>query len=469
MECERRAGFIGVAKPNGNGSREPDQQIGKREAVVPKAECFRAQVFPVRIDQAVRSSLEFQIDDADDMADLDGADPASEAVGALEFMQRIAQIAEYFASRGGVVRGRGNGPEEGISQLENAPDSHLSLCYVRLFARTLMRISSKAPCRVDLAGSTLDIWPLYLFHEDAVTVNFAVDRYTYCELTTRDDSRIVLRSKDMKAEETFESLAHLRAAPKYRLPILALLVRFFAPELGIVLESDSEAPAGAGISGSSALMIAIASALNRLTGRGYKMEKLREIVQNIEAQVIRVPTGAQDYFPAMYGGVSAIELNPSGVHRREIAVDCEELNARFVLAYTGAPRNSGINNWEVMKGHINGDRAIFHNFARIASIAVSMRGALERKDWNEAARLMRDDWSNRRKNIPTITTPLIDRLIASTRRAGSTGAKVCGAGGGGCVVFLVEPDAKEKVSRIVEESGAKVIQARVSRHGVKVR
>jgi len=332
-----------------------------------------------------------------------------------------------------------------------------------------MRISSKAPCRVDLAGSTLDIWPLYLFHEDAVTVNFAVDRYTYCELATRDDSRIVLRSKDLKAEETFESLAHLRAAPKYRLPILALLVRFFEPEHGIVLESDSEAPAGAGISGSSALMIAIASALNKLTGRGYKMEKLREIVQNIEAQVIRVPTGAQDYFPAMYGGVSAIELNPSGVHRREIAVDCAELNARFVLAYTGAPRNSGINNWEVMKGHINGDRAIFRNFARIASIAISMRGALEREDWGEAARLMRDDWSNRRKNIPTITTPLIDHLIASTRRAGSTGAKVCGAGGGGCVVFLVEPDAKEKVSRIVEESGAKVIEARVSSHGVKVR
>src|SRR5665213_2991280 len=250
-----------------------------------------------------------------------------------------------------------------------------SLCYVRLFAEQ-MRVTSKAPCRVDLAGATLDIWPLYLFHEDAVTVNFAVDRYTSCDIATREDSRIILRSRDMKTEEEFESLAHLRAAPRYRLPILALLVRFFAPESGIVLESDSQAPAGAGISGSSALMIAIACALNKLTGRGYKLEKLREIVQNIEAQVIRVPTGAQDYFPAMYGGISSIALTPAGIVRQALPVEANELNRRFVLVYTGAPRNSGINNWEVMKGHIDGNKTIHRNFDRIAAIANGMRAAL---------------------------------------------------------------------------------------------
>src|ERR1700722_8805700 len=102
-----------------------------------------------------------------------------------------------------------------------------SLCYVRLFVRK-MRVTSKAPCRVDLAGATLDIWPLYLFHESPVTVNFAVNRYTTCEITTRSDLKIVLRSKDLKVEETFESLAHLLSAKRYRLPVLALLIRYFA-------------------------------------------------------------------------------------------------------------------------------------------------------------------------------------------------------------------------------------------------
>lgn len=331
-----------------------------------------------------------------------------------------------------------------------------------------MRVTSQAPCRVDLAGATLDIWPLYLFHHDAVTVNFAIDRYTSCNAATRDDARIVLSSTDQGLAETFESLDHLKAAKRYRLPILALLVRFFAPRTGVTLESNSQAPAGAGISGSSALMIAIASALNKLTGSGYKIEKLRRIVQNIEAQVIRVPTGAQDYFPAMYGGVSAIELGPAGIFRKPLPVDAKELNARFVLAYTGAPRNSGINNWEVMKGHINGDKAIYRNFERIAATAQAMRAALEESKWTEAARLMRDDWQSRCRNIPTITTPQIDRLISATRRAGSTAAKACGAGGGGCVVFLVEPEAKAKVAAVISQAGAQVLETRVAEHGVRV-
>lgn len=332
-----------------------------------------------------------------------------------------------------------------------------------------MRITSKAPCRVDLAGGTLDIWPLYLFHDDSVTVNFAVDRYTSCTIDVRDDRRIVLRSKDLNREESFESIEQLCAAKRYSLPLLALLVRFFAPRQGIVLESSSEAPAGAGISGSSSLMISVASALNKLTQRKYSLEKLREIAQNVEAQVIRVPTGAQDYYPAMYGGVCAIEMSPSGVERKAVPVDPVELNSRFVLAYTGVPRNSGINNWEVMKGHIDGDRAIHMNFRKIALIANSMRQALERNDWDAAARLLREEWINRKKNAPAITTPLIDEIVTATRRAGSLGAKVCGAGGGGCVFFMVKPGSQEKVGRAIESAGAQVLTAKVAPRGIQVR
>jgi D-glycero-alpha-D-manno-heptose-7-phosphate kinase len=321
---------------------------------------------------------------------------------------------------------------------------------------------------VDLAGATLDIWPLYLFHDNPVTVNFAVNRYTSCDLRTRPDSRIVLRSRDLGLEETFESLEELQATDSYRLALLALLVKFFTPESGIEMESHSEAPAGAGISGSSALMISVASALNALTGRGYGIEKLREIVQNIEAQVIRVPTGAQDYYPAMYGGVSAIELAPCGITRHQLAVTPSELDQRFVLAYTGVPRNSGINNWEVMKAHIDGDKTVQRNFANIAAIACGMRQALDRHDWAEAARLMRDDWASRRQNIPTISSELIDALIAGTRTEGSTAAKVCGAGGGGCVVFLVEPDAKERVADVIRSLGAQVLDATVAPRGVQI-
>lgn len=331
-----------------------------------------------------------------------------------------------------------------------------------------MKITAKAPCRVDIAGGTIDIWPLYLFHPNAVTVNFAVNRYASCVLQTRNDRRMVLRSRDLGGEESFESLDALRAARKYRLPLLAYLVRYFAPETGLDVFTDSEAPAGAGIAGSSTLIIALSSALNRLTGAGHRIEKLREISQNIEAQIIRVPTGCQDYYPAMYGGVSAIELTEAGIVREPIAVDLDEFNQRIVLAYTGEPRMSGINNWEVMKAHINGDKAVHRNFDHIAAIAFAMRQALEKADWKEAARLLREEWSNRKKNAPGITTPLIDRLVEVTRKAGAVGAKVCGAGGGGCVFFLVERGAGPKVAAAIEREGATVLPVSVAPRGVQL-
>ena len=321
-----------------------------------------------------------------------------------------------------------------------------------------------------MAGATLDIWPLYLYHTGAVTVNFAINRYASCVVELRRDSRIVLRSVDLEGEESFASLRALREARNYRLPIPARLVRYYAPRAGLTITTHSEAPAGAGISGSSALMIALTSALHRLhVAPTLPRETVRVIAQNVEAQVIRVPTGCQDYYPALYGGVNAIELTEAGMFRRRLAVDFEDLNERVVLAYTGAPRQSGINNWQVMKAHIDGDRKVHRTFDRITAIAQAMRGAVERADWKEAGRLLREEWTHRRRNAPGITTPLIDRLVEVTRKAGAMGAKVCGAGGGGCVFFLVEGGARERVAAAIAREGATVLPVRVAPRGVQVR
>lgn len=319
-----------------------------------------------------------------------------------------------------------------------------------------------------MAGGTLDIWPLYLFHAGAVTVNFAVSRYASCTVRTRDDAKIVFLSRDLNVTESFDSPDHLRAAARYKLPLLAHLVKYFAPAMGIEIDTDSEAPAGAGIAGSSTLIIAVASALNRLTGRKLPIEKLREIAQNVEAQIIRVPTGAQDYYPAMYGGVLAIELSEEGIRGVRLPLPADELNRRFVLAYTGVPRNSGINNWEVMKAHIDGDRKVHRNFDQITAIACGMREAVEKQQWSEAGRLLREEWSFRKKNAPGISTPLIDKLVAATRRNGALGAKVCGAGGGGCVFFLTEPDARDRIVSAIAAAGAQVLPCEVAPEGVKI-
>lgn len=331
-------------------------------------------------------------------------------------------------------------------------------------------ITVQAPCRVDLAGGTLDLWPLYLFHPGAVTVNFAVTIFTRCRIRHLggDGQQIRLVSLDGRVCEEYANLADLRRATKPRHALAAHLTKFFAPTGGFEIETNSESPAGAGISGSSALMVATTAALARLTGRKIEPEKIREVAQNVEAQLIRVPTGCQDYYPALYGGVSAIHMAPDGIHRQAIPVQADELDRRFVLAYTGAPRQSGINNWKVFQAHIEGDRKVFRNFERIGEIAQAMHQALARGDWGEVTRLLREEWKFRKTNAPRITTPVIDKLIQVARRQGALAAKVCGAGGGGCVVFLCEPDARERVATAIAAQGGQVLPARVAREGLTV-
>jgi D-glycero-alpha-D-manno-heptose-7-phosphate kinase len=319
---------------------------------------------------------------------------------------------------------------------------------------------------VDLAGGTMDIWPLYLFHPGAVTVNFAVSVLTRCSITPLAGNLIRFRSLDTGKTEEFRDLSELCSTSRYQHPLAAHLTRFFAPQQGFEMETNSQSPAGAGISGSSALMIASTAALASFAGRKLAREQIRVIAQNVEAQLIRVPTGCQDYYPALHGGVSAIRLEPDGIHHEPVPLDLQELDRRFVLAYTGAPRQSGINNWKVFQAHINSDRRIVRNFDRIAEIARAMHQALRGADWQEIARLLREEWKLRKTNAPRITTPLIEKLISTARRNGAHAAKVCGAGGGGCVVFLCEPEAKARVTAAVGAHGGQVLPAKVSRAGL---
>ena len=332
-----------------------------------------------------------------------------------------------------------------------------------------MRIESRAPTRIDLAGGTLDIWPLYLFHEGALTVNCAITRYASCAIETRRDARIMLVSRDTRRREAFASLRALDRGTRYRLPLLAHLVRFFRPRTGLALTTDSEAPAGAGIGGSSAMAVAICAALDRLTGARLSLEDWIHISRDAEAIVIRVPTGTQDHYPPAFGGASAIHLAPGGERREALRVDLDELERRLVLCYTGKPRQSGINNWEVFKAHLDGDRRVWRNLEQITIVARHVRAALERGAWREVGRLVREEWEFRRRNLPTISTPTIDRIIAAARRQGAIGGKVCGAGGGGCLALVIEPEARARVEAAVHSAGGQLLPLRIDRRGVRVR
>ncbi len=147
-----------------------------------------------------------------------------------------------------------------------------------------------------------------------------------------------------------------------------------------------------------------------------------------------------------------------------------EIERRFVICYTGEPRNSGINNWEVFKRHIDRDQKVFDIFEGIRGAANKMRGALLTNDWAEAANIMREAYPNRKRLAPGITTPQMDLLVERALANGAEAAKVCGAGGGGCIAFLCTEGRKQDVERaLAAEEGAEILNWKVAREGLSVR
>jgi D-glycero-alpha-D-manno-heptose-7-phosphate kinase len=329
----------------------------------------------------------------------------------------------------------------------------------------MKQINSSAPTRIDLAGGTLDIWPLYLFHAHAQTLNAAISLRAHAAITPRTDGRVRLESID--TSKVVEVARWQDLADDQGLPLLSRLARFFRAE-NLTLRTRGESPAGAGIAGSSALNVAVCGALAEWAGMTLAGEQLLTIAMNVEAQVINVPTGLQDYRPALYGGVAAIELRPDAVTRVPVDVETGELQRRLVLAYTGAPHFSGTNNWEIMKRHIDGDRHVFDCFERIADAAGGVRDALTRRDWDGVCAQINLEWEARKKLAPGVTTPLIESLISTAVIAGARAAKVCGAGGGGCLFCFADPGDVPAVQRALTAGGARLLEYRIETEGLRI-
>ena len=332
-----------------------------------------------------------------------------------------------------------------------------------------MIIETSAPTRVDLAGGTIDIPPLYLFHEGASTVNFAVDLLAKCRIETRDDDRIILQSVDrgVMFETTLDKMGELKNEP--RLELLAKLVYFFKPETGFEMVTESLAPAGAGLAGSSTLNIACIGALNKLTGDRYTPDRFIPIAAAVECQVIKVPTGYQDYHSAQYGGVSSIHFGPEGMHREALDIDTKTLHDRIVVCYTGEPRNSGTNNWEITKRHIDGDKELFDLFEGIRDTSIAVRDALLASDWDEVGEVLKKSHPQRKRLSPNITTAHMDKLIDNALANGAIAPKVCGAGGGGCIAFFCEEGRKLDVENAIKgDPGVEVLGWSLSEEGLTI-
>jgi len=332
-----------------------------------------------------------------------------------------------------------------------------------------MNIEATTPNRVDLAGGTLDIFPLYIFEDFGLTINMAVSLTSQVWLEQIEEKKLVICSRDLDLSVEAATASELPLTGP--LSFLARITRFYNPPPGWKITTKNNVRKGSGLGASSALLIALSGALNHIGENKYSPMDIIDIGANLEAQSIGTMTGKQDYFAAMFGGLSAVWFEVTGARRDELVADpslLEELNNRLVLTFAGEPRFSALTNWAMVKNYLDGNQKTVAKMHAIKETALEMHDALKRADLQAFAHTLRKEWENRRDLAEGVTNPTIDRMIDNAGKSGAIASRLCGAGGGGCMITFVEPDKRDAVINSLTSDGAELIDYRISSRGLTI-
>lgn len=339
-----------------------------------------------------------------------------------------------------------------------------------------------APTRIDLAGGTLDIWPLAailqekydLWNRPIKTVNVAIDLLARAEvsISAAKEFQWTFTDSDAKVEEQGKDLAGQTAS---KFPLHRSVARYFKERLvqlgraDIRLKTSAMAPRGSGLGGSSSLVVAMLMGVDALLNRNATKINMCRQARHLEAGVLGNLAGNQDHFAAAFGGVQAVTHGPEGSDSEVIHCDGDGLMSHLVLAHSGQQHFSAFNNWQVLEKALTGNKETLSKCAGIARLALELQGILEKNDWASMAKLMTEEWELRRTLDKDISTPMLDSMFESARKAGAKGGKVCGAGGGGVLVTVLEnPEDRTRVAKAVEDAGGVILKAGFFAHGAQI-
>lgn len=349
-----------------------------------------------------------------------------------------------------------------------------------------MIIEAQAPTRIDLAGGTLDIYPIPLLEGEVITINLAITIMTRVRLEPYRGG-VAVYSQDLAFGVEAPNAAALPVGGP--MDLVLRTARYCGVPARTRVVTTSDAPRGSGLGASSSLLVALLSACGRRPGAGRRPGRIArrrtgrgagrtsewrdlvDIAARLEAQSIGAPTGKQDYYAALHGGLNAIWF---GLDREEVEPLLPQrrlagLEEHLVLAHTGEPHASGPTNWSMVRAYLDGVPETVRAFREIRRISYEMRAALRSGDLKTFARLLREEWEQRRELAEGVATREIDRAIAIARKKGALASKVCGAGGGGCVVSVVPSGRKGTIERALAREGFQVLPFRIARQGLRLR
>ena len=314
-----------------------------------------------------------------------------------------------------------------------------------------MIIRSKAPLRLGLAGGGSDVSP-YSDIYGGIILNATINLYAYCTIEETDDGLITIESFDGDCFESYPLTRELEINGKASLlkgSYNRVLRDFNLPLRACKISTYNDAPAGSGLGTSSTMVVAILKAFVEWYSLPLGDYEIARLAYEIERKDLKLSGGKQDQYAAAFGGFNYMEflkddmviVNPLKVKRWIL----DELEASIVLYFTGRSRSSAAIIDEQKKNTSSGNTKSIEAMHRIKQGAIDMKLAVLKGDMKEFARILGQGWEDKKKMAGAITNPIIEEAFAVATKAGALAGKVSGAGGGGFIMFFVEPTKKKAV------------------------
>ena len=334
---------------------------------------------------------------------------------------------------------------------------------------------SKAPLRIGLAGGGTDVSPYCDLYGGAI-LNATLSLYAHATIQPLEDRTIILQGIDRKEEQRFEEGADLDALPiDGKLDLLKgvynrIRKQYGWPGGGFRLSTFVDAPAGSGLGTSSTLVVAIIGAFTELLRLPLGEYDMAHLAYDIERQELMMAGGRQDQYAATFGGVNYMEfykddkviVNPLRVKQQYLF----ELENNLLLYYTATSRESA-RIIEVQSRNVTEkkERSI-EAMHQLKHQAVLMKEALLMGRIHEIGEIL--DFGFRQKQLMAegISNAFIDDIYEQARKAGATGGKISGAGGGGFMTFYCPGITKYRVMETLSRLGGHCQPYQFTGHGL---
>lgn len=305
-------------------------------------------------------------------------------------------------------------------------------------------IITRTPFRISFFGGGTD-YPIWYRENRGVVISTTIDKYCYINcryLPPFFNYRYRIRYTTREEVQHVEEIVH---------PSVRECIKFLGLEKGIEMIHTSDIPAQSGIGSSSSFTVGFLNSLYALKGKIVTKRQLATDAINIEQNIIKENVGSQDQIAAAYGGFNRIEFKKLNEDRSEfdvhpITIGKEkllDLQNHLMLFFTGHSRNAS----DIAREQIKRTPTMKNELNSMLEIVDQAIDVLNRRnsDIIDFGKLLHKSWEIKRHLTNKITNEDIDHIYESALESGALGGKLLGAGGGGCILFFVEPDIQHKV------------------------